>query len=305
MKRTMVVLGAALFALSSAGLRAQALSSAERADIARFREAQARLLAGPQSALGMVSLEKFAEGDTSIGSSPQSRIRIDHLSPDVGTVRLHGERIEFLPAANGFPPTLTIDGKPASPGPVTFDPDGTSPVFREGSVSFVLRHKFGFFLVARDTRAPELLAFRALKWYVPDGTYRITARWIPWPAPRVLRVANILGQVNDETSYGIAEFTLLGHVYRLEPSVSPERDKPLFFVFRDATSRTTTYPGGRFLDAGIPSNGLSSPGTLVLDFNQARNPLCAFSSHTSCPIPPVGNRMPIAIRAGEKRYHAE
>lgn len=305
MKRTIPVLGAVLFALSSVGLRAQALSSAERAEIAHFREAQARLLASPQSALGMVSLEKFADGDTSIGLSPQSKIRIDHLSADIGTVRLHGDRIEFLPAANGFPPTLTMDGKPASAGPVPFDSDGTSPVFREGSVSFVLRHKFGFFLVGRDTRAPELLAFHGLNWYAPDGTYRVTARWIPWPAPRVLRVANILGQVNEETSYGVAEFTLHGHAYRMEPSVSPKRDKPLFFVFRDATSHTTTYPGGRFLDAGSPSNGLSAPGTVVLDFNQARNPLCAFSSHTSCPIPPVGNRMPFAIPAGEKRYHAE
>ena len=95
---------------------------------------------------------------------------------------------------------------------------------------------------------------------------------------------------------------LNGHTYQLEPSVYPGRDKPLFFVFRDRTSRTTTYGGGRFLDARMPDHGLSAPGTVVLDFNMARNPLCAFSPHTSCPIPPVQNRMPVPIPAGEKRY---
>jgi uncharacterized protein (DUF1684 family) len=308
MNRLFVVLGMALPALCSACLPAQALSPAkalspaEREEIAHFREAQAKLLASPQSALGMVSLEKLAEGDTSIGSSPQSKIRIDRLSPRIGIVRLHGEQIEFLPPPEGFPKDLTIGGKPATAGRVTFDADGTSPIFREGSVNFVLRHKFGFFLVGRDTQAPALLAFHGLNWYAPDARYRITAAWKPWPQPHTLRVANVLGQVNEETSYGTAEFTQNGRTFQLEPTLVTRKDKPLFLVFRDITSRSTTYQGGRFLDIAMPSNGLSNPGTVGLDFNQARNPLCAFSSHTSCPIPPQQNRLPIAIPAGEKRY---
>lgn len=302
MKRLFVVLGMALPALCSASLPAQALSTTERDQIAHFREAQAKLLTSPQSALGMVSLEKFAEGDTSIGSAPQSKIRIDHLSPQIGIVRLHGDQIEFLPPPEGFPKHLTIGDKPAIAGPVTFDADGTSPVFREGSVNFVLRHKFGFFLVGRDMESPAFLAFRGLDWYAPTATYRITAQWKPWPQPHTLRVANVLGQVNEETSYGVAEFTRNGQTYQVEPTITHRNDKPLFLVFRDTTSRTTTYQGGRFLDIALPTNGLTQPGTVTLDFNMARNPLCAFSSHTSCPIPPKQNRLPIAIPAGEKRY---
>lgn len=305
MKHTVFVLTAALCVPGLAALHGQALSAADRAEIAQFRDAQSKLMAGPQSALAMVSLEKLADGATDVGSSGDSRIRIDHLAPHTAVVRLHGDRIEVVAPAGGFPKDLTVGDKPASAGPVTFDPGGTSPVFREGSVSFVLRHKFGYFLVGRDMQADALLHFHGLNWYAPEGKYRITATWVPWPSPHVLRVANILGQVNDEKSYGVAEFTIDGHRYRLEPSVEQKRSKPLFFVFRDLTSRTETYPGGRFLDADMPSNGLSKPGTVVLDFNQARNPLCAFSSHTSCPIPPKGNRLPIAIPAGEKRYHTE
>jgi len=305
MKPLFVLLGMALPALCSTCLPAQALTTAERAEIAHFREAQTRLLASPQSALGMVSLEKFAEGDTSIGSAPQSKIRIDHLSPHIGIVRLHGEQIEFLPPPEGFPKNLTVGDKPATAGPVTFDADGTSPVFRQGSVNFVLRHKFGFFLVGRDTQSPALLAFHGLNWYEPNARYRIAATWKPWPKPHTLRVANVLGQVNEETSYGVAEFTLDGHTYSLEPTITPRKDKPLFLVFRDTTSRTTTYQSGRFLDIAMPSNGLDKLGTVTLDFNLARNPLCAFSSHTSCPIPPQQNRLPINIAAGEKRYEGK
>jgi len=309
MNRLSVVLGIALCALYPACLSAQALphspqtlTPSERNEIADFRAAQAKLLAGPQSALGMVSLEKLTDGDTSIGSASTSKICIDHLSPQIGMVQLHGDNISFVPPAKGFPKDLTIGGKPATAGPVLFDKDGTSPVFREGSVNFVLRHKFGYFLVGRDTQAPALLAFKALQWYAPNAHYRIVGTWKPWPQPHTLRVANILGQVNEETSYGIAEFTLDGQTVQLEPTFVQRKDKPLFLVFRDRTSRTTTYEGGRFLDIATPSNGLNKPGTVVLDFNQARNPLCAFSSHTSCPIPPVQNRLSVAIPAGEKRY---
>jgi uncharacterized protein (DUF1684 family) len=141
----------------------QAFSPAERAEIQQFRDQQAKILQGPQSALGMVSLEKLQDGDTSIGSVPGSRIRLDHVAPHLGVVRLRGEQIEFAPPAGGFPSDLTIGGKPATAAAVVFDAEGTSPTFVEGSVNFVLRHKFGFFLVGRDLRAPELLAFHGLR----------------------------------------------------------------------------------------------------------------------------------------------
>ena len=300
--KPLVWFAGALLVAHSVVAGAQTLSKEAQAEIQQFRARQAEILQSPNSALGMVSLEKLRDGDTTIGSAPGSTIPLGHAAPVLGIVRLHGDQIEFVPPPGGFPKDLTIGGKTASAGPVIFDADGTSPVFVEGSVNFVLRHKFGFFLVGRDTHAPALLGFHGLNWYAPKAHYRIIAKWKPWPQPRVLRVANVLGQVNEETSYGVAEFTLDGRTYQLEPSVTPGREKPLFFVFKDWTSRTTTYGGGRFLEARMPDHGLSAPGSVVLDFNMARNPLCAFSPHTSCPIPPVQNRMAVAITAGEKRY---
>lgn len=257
---------------------------------------------GPQSPLNMVQLQQLTAAETSVGSAPGSTVLLPHVPGADVRVRFSGDDIVVQAPPAGFPAGLAIGGKSATAETVHFDAGGTSPEFRQGSVSFVFRHKFGYWLVGRDLQAPAVLGFHGLRWYPPDVHYRVTAQWKPYPAPRVLRIANILGQVNDETSYGVAEFRLDRQTYQLEPSVDLARAQPLFFVFRDRTSRTTTYQAGRFLDAALPSNGLQQPGTVVLDFNRARNPWCAFSVHTSCPLPPVGNRLAVAIPAGEQRY---
>ena len=285
-----------VLARAQAGLTAQQMQEEQA-----FRQHQAEVLRGPGSALGMVALNKIAPGDTTVGSAPDDGIQMAGLSPHLLTLHAEGDVLSMrptLPARDGF----KADGQPVSAGVVRFDADGTSPTYTEGTASFVLRHKFGFFLVGRDTAAPALVGFHGLNWFAPQGKYRVIAQWVPYPAPRPLRIANVLGQVEDMQSYGVVEFTLQGKQYRLEPVVHPERVKPLFFIFRDQTSQTETYQGGRFLDADMPSHGLSAPGTVVLDFNQARNPLCAFSEHTSCPLPPQQNRLSAAIAAGEKRY---
>jgi uncharacterized protein (DUF1684 family) len=72
----------------------------------------------------------------------------------------------------------------------------------------------------------------------------------------------------------------------------------LFIIFRDLTYRTTTYGAGRFLYAPMPKDG-----KVILDFNKAENPPCAFTAFATCPLPPRGNRLNVSIPAGEKRNH--
>jgi hypothetical protein len=71
-----------------------------------------------------------------------------------------------------------------------------------------------------------------------------------------------------------------------------------FMVFRDLTSKTETYQAARFLDPPPPKDG-----KIELDFNKAYNPPCAYNPYTTCPLPSPGNRLQVAIPAGEKRYH--
>jgi uncharacterized protein (DUF1684 family) len=75
------------------------------------------------------------------------------------------------------------------------------------------------------------------------------------------------------------------------------RPKRLWFIFRDGTSGNETYETARFLYADLQDDG-----TVVLDFNEAYNPPCAFNAYTTCPLPLAENRLTVRIPAGEKAY---
>ena len=102
---------------------------------------------------------------------------------------------------------------------------------------------------------------------------------------------------------GVAEFTLDGKTWRLEPILESPDDKDLFFIFRDTTSKSETYGAGRFLYTPLPDHGLTQPGQLELDFNRAENPPCAYTPYATCPLPTPQNRLTIPIPAGQLRYH--
>jgi uncharacterized protein (DUF1684 family) len=68
----------------------------------------------------------------------------------------------------------------------------------------------------------------------------------------------------------------------------------LWFIFRDGTSGETTYPAARFLYTPPATDG-----KVVLDFNRAESPPCAFNPYATCPLPPPDNRMKVRVEAGE------
>lgn len=125
----------------------------------------------------------------------------------------------------------------------------------------------------------------------------------------VLKPATDFEHVMMETSNGIRksfvragtlEFALSGQRVQLTAFSNPELDNHgLFIPFRDATSGTQTYGSGRYLDTE-----LCADGTVMLDFNLAYNPYCAYSDGWSCPIPPLENWLSVPILAGEKTFGA-
>jgi len=77
-------------------------------------------------------------------------------------------------------------------------------------------------------------------------------------------------------------------------------DSTLFVPFTDLSNGRDTYGGGRYLDVALPA---PDAATVELDFNQAYNPYCAYNDGYSCPVPPIENRLQLAIPAGEKSFH--
>ena len=106
---------------------------------------------------------------------------------------------------------------------------------------------------------------------------------------------NTFNGVDTYETEGIVEFELHGQTLRLRPFTT--RPKRFYFVFRDASSGVETYEAARFLYADLQDDG-----RVVLDFNEAYNPPCAFNEYTTCPIPLKENVLPIKVLAGEKAY---
>jgi uncharacterized protein (DUF1684 family) len=212
----------------------------------------------------------------------------------VGTYTLRDQHVRFEPAAGV---TVLRKGQPVT-APIDLRDDSTKDddELTVGSVRLVV-HVTGDVraLRVRDPDGPLARDFRGFSWFPIDLQYRVTGRFIRDPEPRTLPVVNTFGDVDQYQTEGTVEFALQGRTLRLRPFTT--RPSRLYFVFKDASSGGETYATARFVYAD-----LAADGSVVLDFNQAYNPPCAFNPFTTCPIPLPENRLPIKVLAGEKAY---
>jgi uncharacterized protein len=282
-------------------------SAAWQADLLEWRSQRAAQLQVPEGWLSLIGLEWLKEGDNSVGSAADNRIRIAKAPAHLAVVRLENGNLRLLSPQGGFPKDLIVDDH--SPEEQTlYADDAAQPSkpskLKIGTLTIVLIHRDQrIALRIKDLDAPTRAGFHGLHWYAPDTKYRVRAKWIPYNPPKTLDIPTILGTVDKLPAPGAAEFTLDGKVLRLEPVLEEPDSKELFFILRDETSKTTTYGAGRFLYTDLPDHGVSQPGELRLDFNELINPPCVFTPYATCPLPPAQNRLTIAIPAGERRYH--
>jgi len=276
-------------------------------DLAAWRAQYVADLLKPDGWLSLTGLEWLQPGDNSLGSATDNRIHLAAGSPaHLAVLRLEGETVSLNPPPGGFPPDFLVAGAPAKLQPLRAEAnnDKVSPHLTIGTLNmYVIRREARFALRIKDSHSPGIVGFHGLKMYPPDAAYRVTAKWIPYSPVRTITLATLVGTSYDQPVPGAAEFTLAGKTFRIEPVLEDPAVAKLFFILRDTTSSTDTYPACRFLYTGFPTNGLDKPGELVLDFNRLENPPCAYTPFSTCPLPPPGNRLPIALPVGEKRYH--
>ena len=139
--------------------------------------------------------------------------------------------------------------------------------------------------------------FHRLNYFSPKQNFRINAVFSKNKNSDSISLVTNLGEVQSYLIYGEAAFTINGEACKLQ-LLSTERGNDLFIPFIDATSGHSTYGAGRYLEASIPTNN-----EIILDFNMAYSPYCAYVDSYSCPFPPKSNHLKVAIEAGEKNYH--
>lgn len=145
--------------------------------------------------------------------------------------------------------------------------------------------------------------FKGLDFFPVDTAFRVEARFIRTLNAIPFRMETTTDRRPVYEKYGEAVFDLKGRTFSLSIYQShdlreTEKYKDyLFLPFTDLTNGDETYGGGRFIDLKIPYGN-----TIIIDFNKAYNPSCAYNHAYSCPIPPKENDMNIRITAGVKRY---
>jgi uncharacterized protein (DUF1684 family) len=298
----------ALLLLSLSALNATDTNSAAtwKVSLLTWRADLTKELQQPNGWLTLIGLEWLKPGDNTFGSAPGNNLVVKApTAAYLGVVQLNDKGLELLPPHGGYPKGLLVDGKvPGNPQTLGSDDSEHPSKITTGTVTITIIHRgerYG--LRIKDSKAPARTQFHGLRWYPPDETYRVQAKWIPYNPPHQVAIPTILGTEVKSDVPGAAEFTLDGKTLRLEPILESPDDKELFFILRDTTSTTETYGAGRFLYTPLPDHGLTQPGELVLDFNRAQNPPCAYTPYATCPLPPPQNRLPIPIPAGQQRYH--
>jgi uncharacterized protein (DUF1684 family) len=303
-----VLAASCTFALGAA-LAAGAASAQEvkwQSDLATWRTQHAADLQKPAGWLSLTGLHWMEEGDNSFGSAPDNQIKLAAGPAHLGVLHLENKAVELLPPRGSqFVPGFLVAGAAAKKQALRVDPDDdNAPHLTIGSLNmYVIRRADRFALRVKDSQSPALRGFHGLQWYSGDPVYHVVAKWIPYSPQKTITLATLAATTYDAPVPGAAEFALAGKTYRLEPILEDPKATRLFFVLRDPTSATTTYHACRFLYTELPDHGLDRAGTLTLDFNKLENPPCAYTPYATCPLPPAGNRLLVALPVGEKRYH--
>lgn len=148
-----------------------------------------------------------------------------------------------------------------------------------------------------------------LDFYSPNPSWKVKARFERTIDEQPFDMPTYSGRSARYQQYGKLTFERNGETFtlpvyqNLRLITSQKYFDYLFLPFKDLTNDVTTYGGGRYID--LKTGDIGSDGTITIDFNKCYNPWCAFSDGFNCPIPPEGNHLQTAVKAGEKNFKGE
>lgn len=144
-----------------------------------------------------------------------------------------------------------------------------------------------------------------LDFYSPDASFKVNADFILNQNPKPFEMPTYAGTTKSFIEYGRLYFTLKDEKYILPIyknvafQTNPLFKDYLFLPFNDFTNGNETYGGGRYIDLKLQD---IKDNKIILDFNKAYNPYCAYKDGYRCPVPPKANQLNTFIKAGEKNY---
>jgi uncharacterized protein (DUF1684 family) len=266
--------------------------------IQQWRAQRVKALTAPYGWLSLVGLPWLQHGVNTVGSAADNDVVIASAPAHLGRVDWKTDGSVEVHLAAGT--KARIEGTHRRSATLLDDSHAHPTTVRFGTTEFYLKAQNGRkALRVKDSTAKTRTHFSGLDYFPINPSLRIVAHWIAFKPQHQIKMANEIGGIDTYPVPGKAVFQYQGHTYSVEPVIEAPGEKQYFLVFSDATSGKQTYGAARFLYIDPPRKGSD---TVVIDFNKAYNPPCAFTPYATCNLAPPENRLPFRVTAGELTY---
>ena len=263
-------------------------------DIKQFQKQLDDELRAPDSWLSLVGLHWLQEGENSVGGDPKAAIPLPQsVTPEkVGTLQMTEKKVTFNPETG----VEVFVGDQLIKNEIELESDlnRNQTIITVGEVNFYLvirGPRYG--IRVKHENNPIRVNFEGRVWWPVDDGRRVTAQIEYYEPQKMVDVPDILGNVNITAMDCALKFNIDNRAYPLDAFGLPSGQ--FYILFHDLSCSNGSYPAGRFLVTEYPEDD-----TVVIDFNKAHNPPCAFTAFATCPLPPQQNHMSVAIQAGER-----
>jgi len=283
--------------LTSVGANGTGNDDAWHKEITDWRAARLERLKSPYGWPSLIGLEWLKEGMNKVGSASDNAIVIAKAPAHLGTITLQSGKATIALDAKV---DATIDGEKRTSAALIDDSQPKPTQIGFGTVKFYLIQrgdKWGLRIKDSEAATRQKMVAQGVENFEADPSWRFEAKWEAYNPPHEVEGINVIGQAEKYQVMGKATFTRDGKTYSVEPMLENPGDTELFLVFADRTSGKETYGAARFLYAPMPKDS-----RIVLDFNKAYNPPCAFTPYATCPLPTPENRLNLRVTAGEKKW---
>lgn len=263
-------------------------------EVAVWRSSRVERLTAPGGWLSLVGLHWLPAGQAqTLGNGADNDVDLGRGPERLGTLSWKDGQASFSAADTG----VKVAGVAITETPLKPDSSGEPTIVEFGTANFQLIQRGDkYALRVKDSEAPTRKGFTGIRYYDIDPGWRVEARFESYAEPKTIEVATVVGTIEAYPNPGRIVFERDGKTHSLEALVE-EGEEQFFIIMADRTSGKETYGMARYLYAGPPVDG-----RIVIDFNKAYNPPCAFTAYATCPMPPEGNRLDLYVRAGEMKY---
>ena len=263
------------------------------AEIKEWQIEKEEQLRSPDSWLTLVGLNWLTEGRHTVGSDQDSDVRFPTMTtPEkVGTLTLKDGKVTFK-VLEGI--LATINGNPVLKQVLEPDTNRSPDIVSVGEIKFnVIKRGDRIGIRMKHTNSPNRVNFPGRNWWLIDQAFRVEAGIIPYTPKKMVQIPDVLGDVKETAMDCKLNFKLHRQTFELDAFALPSGQ--IYILFHDQSCGKGSYPSGRFLVTEYPEDD-----KVIIDFNKAHNPPCAFTPFATCPLPPSQNYLSISIQVGER-----